>query len=88
MFTFDLLADPRPAAESLLFKVIVAALIVGGCLAGLYSTYEFYHHIGWGAARSSLVMGEEAINPNIFATRLLLPLALSVGAFFRFASAC
>ena len=27
-------------------------------------------------------MGEEAINPNIFATRLLLPLALSVGAFF------
>src|ERR1700675_375523 len=38
------------------FKVIVAALIAGGCLAGLYSTYEFYHHIGWGATRSSLVM--------------------------------
>ena len=37
-----------------------------------------------GGRRSSLVMGEEAINPNIFATRLLLPLALSVGAFFRF----
>ncbi len=69
------------------FKVIVTALIVGGCLAGMYSSYEFYHHIGWGTARSSLVMGEEAINPNIFATRLLLPLALSVGAFFSVRSA-
>ena len=65
------------------FKGIVTAAIVGGCLAGLYSSYEFYHHIGWaGTARSSLVMGHEAINPNVFATRLLLPLALSVGAFF------
>ena len=64
------------------FKAIVTALIVGGCLAGMYSSYEFYHHIGWGTARSSLVMGEEAIDPNIFATRLLLPLALSVGALF------
>src|SRR5579862_1175907 len=65
------------------FKGIVMAAIVGGCLAGLYSSYEFYHHIDWsGTARSSLVMGQEAINPNVFATRLLLPLALSVGAFF------
>ena len=65
------------------FKWIIAAVIVGGCLAGLYSSYEFYHHVGWsGATRSSLVMGQEAINPNNFATRLLLPLALSVGAFF------
>jgi O-antigen ligase len=65
------------------FKVIVAALIIGGCLAGGFSVYEFYHHIGWtGTTRSSLVMGDEAINPNVFATRLLLPLALSVGAFF------
>lgn len=32
-------------------------------------------------------MGQEAINPNIFATRLLLPLALSVGAFFSVRSA-
>jgi hypothetical protein len=65
------------------FKVIVAALIIGGCLAGSFSLYEFYHHIGWtGTTRSSLVMGDEAINPNVFATRLLLPLALSVGAFF------
>jgi O-antigen ligase len=65
------------------FKGIVAAAIVGGCLAGLYSSYEFYHHVGWsGTARSSLVMGQEAINPNVFATRLLLPLALSIGAFF------
>lgn len=63
------------------FKAIVAAVIAGGCLAGLYSSYEFYHHIGFGV-RSSLVMGQEAINPNVFATRLLLPLALSVGAFF------
>ena len=66
------------------FKWVVAALIVGGCVAGIYSSYEFYHHIGWaGATRSSLVMGNEAINPNVFASRLLLPLALSVGAFFR-----
>jgi O-antigen ligase len=65
------------------FKWVVAALILGGCLAGGYSAYEFYHHIGWtGTLRSSLVMGDEAINPNVFATRLLLPLALSVGAFF------
>ena len=65
------------------FKGVVAAVIIGGCLAGLYSSYEFYHHVGWsGTVRSSLVMGKEAINPNIFATRLLLPLALSVGAFF------
>jgi O-antigen ligase len=65
------------------FKVIVAAVIVGGCLAGIASSYEFYHHVGWaGGVRSSLVMGEEAINPNTFATRLLLPLALSVGGFF------
>ena len=70
------------------FKGIVAAAIVGGCLAGLYSSYEFYHHIGWsGTARSSLVMGQEAINPNVFATRLLLPLALSIGAFFSVRSA-
>ena len=65
------------------FKVIVAALIIGGCLAGSFSVYEFYHHIGWtGTTRSSLVMGDEAINPNVFATRLLLPLALSVGRVF------
>ncbi|MGA9800301.1 MAG: O-antigen ligase family protein [Terriglobales bacterium] len=65
------------------FRGIVVAAILGGCLAGLYSSYEFYHHVGWsGTVRSSLVMGDEAINPNIFATRLLLPLALSVGAFF------
>ncbi len=65
------------------FRGIVTAVIVGGCLAGVYSSYEFYHHVGWaGGIRSSLVMGEEAINPNVFATRLLLPLALSVGAFF------
>jgi O-antigen ligase len=63
------------------FRAIVTALIVGGCLAGIYSSYEFYHHIGW-ATRSSLVLGQEALNPNTFATRLLLPLALSVGGFF------
>jgi O-antigen ligase len=64
------------------FKGIVAATIFGGCLAGIYSSYEFYHSVGWaGGMRSSLVMGNEAINPNTFATRLLLPLALSVGAF-------
>jgi O-antigen ligase len=65
------------------FKWIAAAVILGGCLAGIYSSYEFYHHVGWaGGMRSSLVMGEEAINPNVFATRLLLPLALSVGGYF------
>jgi O-antigen ligase len=70
------------------FKGIVVAVIVGGCLAGIYSVYQFYHHVGWaGNARSSLVMGQEAVNPNTFATRLLLPLALSVGAFFAARSA-
>jgi O-antigen ligase len=65
------------------FKWVVAALILGGCLAGSYSSYEYYRHIGWtGTMRSSLVMGEEAINPNVLASRLLLPLALSMGAFF------
>jgi O-antigen ligase len=65
------------------FKGIVAAVIVGGCLSGIYSSYEFYHHVGWaGAVRSSLVIGKEVINPNTFAIRLLLPLSLSVGGFF------
>jgi O-antigen ligase len=65
------------------FKGIVGSVIVGGCLAGAYASYQFYHGVGWGGGvRSSFVFGASEVNPNLFATRLLLPLALAVGAYF------
>lgn len=66
------------------FKPVVGVLIVGGFLAAAYACYEFYQGIGYHSPglRASLVIGGVVVNPDLFAARLTLPLALAVSAFF------
>ncbi len=70
------------------FQPVVAILILGGFLVAAYAVYQFYHGVGWTGfgLRASLVIDRVAVNPDIFATRLLLPLSLALGAFFMLRS--
>ena len=65
---------------------VVLAAILGGVAAAAYSSHEFYSGVFYQATtagRSSLIMGEEAMDPNVFAASLFLPLSLVVGRFFE-----
>ncbi len=67
------------------FGRVVWMLILAGGLAAAYSVSEFYRGIGYhafGPVRGSLVIAGSVVNPDLFATRLMLPLALAVAAFF------
>ncbi len=67
------------------FGRVVHLLILIGALAAAYSVTEFYRGIGYhafGPVRGSLVIGGSVVNPDLFATRLMLPLALGVSALF------
>lgn len=67
------------------FSWIVWATILGGCVAAAYSCSQysggiFYHGAG---GRSSLMLGDNATDPNAFAASLFLPLSLVVGKFLE-----
>ena len=67
------------------FGRVVWMLILTGGLAAAYSVSEYYRGIGFhafGPIRASLVIAGSVVNPDLFATRLMLPLALAVAAFF------
>jgi O-antigen ligase len=68
------------------YKRIVWLTILGGCAAALYTCREFYQgtsfHDGVDTMRGSLILGSTAMNPNVLAIRLLLPLALAIAAYF------
>jgi O-antigen ligase len=70
------------------FQRLIGLTILGGCLAGLYASYEFFGHVSSShlssslAGRGSLILGGTAENSNFFAARLFLPLALTLGAYF------
>jgi O-antigen ligase len=70
------------------FRWITHFAVCGGAVAACYASYEFYHGIGFVAKgiRGSLVFGAVELNPNFFATRLLLPMALAVAGFLVFHS--
>lgn len=68
------------------YKRIAAFIITGGTAAGFYAIRLFYQGVWFREAtgttmRGSLIMGDAEVNPNVFATRLLLPLALAVGGY-------
>jgi O-antigen ligase len=66
------------------FDRIAGFTVLGACIAALYASWLFYGGIGWAATtlRASLISGDVELNPNVFATRLLLPLALSIAGCF------
>jgi O-antigen ligase len=67
------------------FSWIVLATILGGCAAAAYSSSQYYagvvYHGRVLAGRSSLILGENETDPNMFAASLFLPLSLAVGRF-------
>lgn len=63
------------------FSGIVALTILGGSIAAAFSAYEFYSGVSFHGLRSSLIIGGQTSDPNIFAASLLLPLSLAVGEF-------
>lgn len=64
-------------------KVVALLSIAGGCAAALYTALVYHPAITTGAAalRSSMVWGNREADPNDFALTLVLPLALSFGAY-------
>lgn len=65
------------------FRSLVYLTILSGCIAGLYASYEFFHHISFlNTNRGSLILDGSEVNPNVFAARLLLPLSLAIGSYF------
>lgn len=67
------------------FRPVVSLLILGGCLAAMVSVYQYHAGIGYhafGPIRGSLVIAGSVVNPDLFATRLMLPLALTIAAYF------
>jgi O-antigen ligase len=61
---------------------ITLMAVAGGCTAGLYSAYEYFHGnamLGFEGNRASLVAGSELADPNVFAASLLLPLSIAFG---------
>jgi O-antigen ligase len=63
------------------FFAIATMAMVGGCLAAGYAAFGFYHggayqtHQG---QRASLVVADNALDPNYFAASLLLPMSLAI----------
>jgi hypothetical protein len=56
--------------------------VAGGCAASLYTIYLFYRGAGYHHGfRATLMAGDKAADPNLFAATLLLPLSLAVHGF-------
>lgn len=63
------------------FSGIVTLTILGGCAAAVVSCAEFYSGVSLHGLRSSLIIGSQTTDPNIFAAGLLLPFSLAMGGF-------
>ena len=82
LFLFYLVASSFRITEKE-FDRIVWLTILGGALAAFLSVYGFYTGAGFiESGRATLAVGEEAVNPNRFGVRLLLPLAFAMARFF------
>ncbi|HEY0566342.1 MAG TPA: O-antigen ligase family protein [Terriglobales bacterium] len=69
----------RPSEVS----VIVRATVLGGVAAAAYALWQYQSGIAYhDSARASLVVGERATDPNVFAASLLLPFCLALAAVF------
>lgn len=83
LFLFFLVASSfRPTQQE--FNWIIALTVVGGVAAALYSLNEYRAGISFvtrDAVRATLSVGENYVNPNRFAVRLLLPLSFSIAGF-------
>jgi O-Antigen ligase len=62
-------------------RAVVLLAIAGGSVAACYAIREFAQGTAWVGSRASLVVGGLEANPNDFASSLLLPLSLALGAF-------
>ena len=63
------------------FYATATMAVMGGCLAAVYAAIDFYHGGGFQTNqgnRASLVVANNALDPNYFAASLLLPLSLTV----------
>lgn len=64
----------------------VLLTIAGGLAAAVYSSFQYwngiFYHGGIGG-RSSLIIGDRQVDPNIFAASLVLPLSLALGRFLE-----
>ncbi len=59
---------------------VAALTVLGGCVAALFASGEFFGGTSFqNTARSSLMIGGRETDPNQFATSLLLPLSLAIG---------
>jgi hypothetical protein len=61
--------------------LVLAAAVIGGCIAAAMSVHEFYNGTFYlQSTRSSLMLGNRDTDPNQFGASLLLPLSLAIGA--------
>ena len=64
------------------FECIVRLTILGGCLAAIFVSYEFYSGIRWAAgARAAMTMGDTQVNPDNLGLRFILPISLAAALF-------
>ncbi len=66
------------------FDWLMAATLLGGMAAALYSLYQFRQGLSFTSretVRATLVSGDTYVNPNRFAIRLLLPLAFALAYY-------
>jgi O-antigen ligase len=64
-------------------RAVVVLAVVGAVIAAVFAAVKFAQG---GELRAALVIGSREANPNDFASSLLLPFSLSVGAFLSAAS--
>lgn len=66
------------------FYATATMAVMGGCLAAIYAAINFYQGGGFQTNqgnRASLVVANNALDPNYFAASLLLPLSLTIAGF-------
>jgi hypothetical protein len=65
-------------------SVVLVMTVLGGCIAAVFSAYQFYHGTVYEqTTRSSLMMGNRDTDPNQFGASLLLPFSLAIGAMLQ-----
>src|SRR5256885_9166844 len=82
LFAFYVIATCyRPSSREL--SGVIALTILGGCVAALYASMQFYSGTAFhgSSLRGSLIIGDRQTDPNVFAASLLLPSSLAIGEF-------
>lgn len=65
-------------------SVVAFMTVLSGCAAALLASSDFFRGSYFtGTTRSSVMMGQRATDPNVFAACLLLPVSLSIGALVK-----